>query len=152
MGWLEHKVPPPVVMLIVIVAMLLADWWGAFGLAHGFGLYLGAGLCVLALALAIGGLRTLVGQRTTPSPTQIERAKKLVTSGPYRFTRNPMYLGMTIFLIGVASILGSPWFLLGALAFCLYIQRFQIMPEERVMREKFGAEYDSYSQRVRRWI
>ena len=152
MGWLDHKVPPPFVMLIVAVLMWLAHLWLSNDLAGGWLLILGLAFCVAGVAVAVTGLRTLLAERTTPSPTQIERAKHLVISGIYERTRNPMYLGMVIFLIGVECILANAWLLLGPLVFVFYIQRFQIAPEERVMHEKFGTEYNAYQQRVRRWI
>jgi len=152
LGWLEHRVPPPFVMLAVVLLMWLAHWLWSASVAPRALLYCGIGLCLAGFALAFTGLRTLVGRRTTPSPTQIERAKVLVTSGLYRFTRNPMYLGMVIFLIGIAAIFAEAWLLVGPLLFAAYIQRFQIAPEERVMLDKFGTDYAAYKARVRRWI
>ena len=152
MSWLDHKVPPPFVMLIVAALMWLAHLWISNDLAGGWLLILGLAFCVAGVAVAVTGLRTLLAARTTPSPTQIERAKHLVISGVYTRTRNPMYLGMVILLIGVDCILANPWLLLGPLVFVFYIQRFQIVPEERAMGEKFGAQYNAYQQRVRRWI
>ena len=152
MSWLEHKVPPPIVMVIVAALM----WLGHLGLgdyaARGLLLDVGIIFCVGGVVIAITGLRTLLAARTTPSPTQIDSAKHLVVSGIYTRTRNPMYLGMVVFLIGVECISANAWLLLGPLVFALYIQRFQIAPEERVMHEKFGAAYDGYQQRVRRWF
>ena len=152
MSWLEHQVPPPIVMVIVAALM----WLGHLGLgddaARGLLLVIGIIFCVGGVVIAITGLRTLLAARTTPSPTQIGNAKHLVVSGIYTRTRNPMYLGMVIFLIGVECIFTNAWLLLGPVVFALYIYRFQIAPEERVMLEKFGSAYEAYRQRVRRWI
>jgi len=79
-------------------------------------------------------------------------ASSLVVTGIYRYTRNPMYLGGLVML--------SAYFLLSAklsacfflLFFVVYLTRFQIIPEEKVLRERFGAEYDDYMKRVRRWV
>ena len=76
----------------------------------------------------------------------------LVTNGIYRWTRNPMYVGLCLFLSAAVVYLWSPWVLLGPVAFVAYINRFQIAPEERVMRERFGETYEAYCQRVRRWV
>lgn len=152
MDGLELKVPPPLAALIVCALMWLADHIMGGGLALGALFYAGLLLMVLGFALAFTGFRTLVGNRTTPSPTKIDRAKKLVTSGLYRFSRNPMYLGVVIVLIGLAAVFGNPWLLAGPLAFGLYMNRFQIRPEERMMAAKFGADYAAYKSRVRRWI
>ena len=75
-----------------------------------------------------------------------------MTSGSYRLTRNPMYLGMAILLATLAIVLSSPWLLLGPLVFVLFITRIQIIPEERAMHARFGDDYAAYCARVRRWI
>ena len=152
MGWLELKVPPPLVLVILALLMWFDNRMAGGGLALGYPFYLGLAVMAGGFALAFTGLRTLIANRTTPSPTKIDRAKTLVTSGLYGFTRNPMYLGMVIFLVGVAALFENPWSLMGAVAFVLYILRFQIQPEERVMAAKFGADYAAYQARVRRWI
>jgi len=152
MGWLELKVPPPIVLFILVCLMWLDNRLMGGGLAAGVWLYIGLALMVAGFALAFRGLRTLIGNRTTPSPRKIDRAKKLVTSGLYSFTRNPMYLGMVIFLVGVAALFGNFWLLIGPLAFAVYVTQFQILPEERMMQTKFGGVYADYRQRVRRWI
>jgi len=152
MGWLELKIPPPAALFVTALIMWAVNRFIGGGLAFGIALYVGIALMVVGFGLAFRGLRTLVANRTTPSPIQIDRAKKLVTEGLYSYTRNPMYLGMVIFLIGVAALFGSVWQLIGPAAFSFYITRFQIAPEERMMASKFGADYKAYQQRVRRWI
>ncbi len=152
MKFLDHRIPPPIVALIVAALMwgfshllsnpMLGNWrWPA-----------GLGLMVLGIGLAVAGRRSFVQSGTTINPINIRAAKRLVVHGPLKFTRNPMYLGMALFLVGIAATLGQPWLLAGPIAFALYIQQFQILPEERVMLEKFGAEYEAYRSRVRRWI
>jgi protein-S-isoprenylcysteine O-methyltransferase Ste14 len=76
----------------------------------------------------------------------------LVRAGVFRYTRNPMYLGMVILLFGLALMLGKRWLFLGPVLFALYIHYFQILPEERAMAAKFGRAYEEYSLLVRRWI
>jgi protein-S-isoprenylcysteine O-methyltransferase Ste14 len=75
----------------------------------------------------------------------------LVTEGPYRFTRNPLYLGQLLFLLGL-GITAFPWLLLGAGVQALLLDRVVIPPEERRIAEHFGAAYEAYRHRVRRWI
>jgi len=79
-------------------------------------------------------------------------ATALVTSAAYHHTRNPMYLGLVAFLLAWAVYLAVPWTLIGPLAFVLFITRFQIIPEERVLLQKFGDAYKAYQRQVRRWI
>jgi hypothetical protein len=89
---------------------------------------------------------------TTINPVAIDTASILVTSGVYRISRNPMYVGLTSVLAALGVGLGSGWALVGPVVFVLFITRFQIVPEERVMLAKFGAEYGAYRDTVRRWL
>ncbi|MFM9500577.1 methyltransferase family protein, partial [Streptomyces galilaeus] len=75
-----------------------------------------------------------------------------VTSGIFAYTRNPMYLGWTVVLLGWAVFLGGVWTVLGPIAFVAFVSRFQILPEEKALAGKFGSSYDSYKKKVRRWI
>jgi protein-S-isoprenylcysteine O-methyltransferase Ste14 len=81
-----------------------------------------------------------------------EKTSRLVTTGPYRFTRNPMYLGMVAILAGVALLLGSVAPALVVPAFAWSMQKRFIEPEERQLEEAFGEEYRTYRRRVRRWL
>ena len=81
-----------------------------------------------------------------------EKSSALVCTGIYKYSRNPMYLGMALLLLAWAIYLASAWALLGVLAYVLYITRFQIIPEERVMEKLFGQEYLAYKAKVRRWL
>lgn len=152
MGWLELKVPPPLVLLVLAGIMWLDNRLIGGAVVSGSPLFLGVFIMFCGFGLAFTGLRTLVGNRTTPSPTHIERAKNLVTTGLYQLSRNPMYLGMVIFLVGVAALFGNPWLLIEPGVFVAYITRFQIEPEERMLTAKFDVAYTQYQNRVRRWI
>lgn len=133
--------------------MWFASRFGAIGEAP---LY--ARACV-ALSLALAGITiALAGDvefkraGTTFNPFKPENSSALVTSGVYGFTRNPMYLGLAMALLGWATFLSSAWTLAGPVAFVLYITRFQIVPEERVLAGRFGEAYAGYAARVRRWL
>jgi len=80
------------------------------------------------------------------------QTSSLVISGLYRFSRNPMYFGMLLTLTAWVLYLGHPVGLIGLVLFVLYMNEFQIKPEEKAMHEKFGDEYATYQDRVRRWI
>jgi len=150
---LELKVPPPVVALLVGAAM-----WFATPQRASLELPLVVRIVAFVVIALAGGATALAGDRefkrarTTINPFKPENSTALVTSGVYRFTRNPMYVGLTLVLLGWAALLGSAWVLLGPLIFVLYISRFQIGPEERVLSAKFGATYTEYTARVRRWL
>jgi len=148
---LELKVPPPIVALLVGLAMWLssrplpsdtAPWRLAVAvLCAGFGVV----VCIL-------GVWAFRQAKTTVNPVNPEKASSVVSTGIYNYTRNPMYVGLTTLLVGWSIWLATPWALLGPVAFMLYMTRFQIIPEERVMSSKFGRAYDGYRQRVRRWL
>jgi protein-S-isoprenylcysteine O-methyltransferase Ste14 len=107
---------------------------------------------VLALALVVAAFLAFRKHRTTYHPQNVDKARTLLTSGIFGFSRNPMYLGMALVLAGWAFYLASPLAVLGVVFFVAYIQRFQIVPEERALGSTFGADYAAYCARVRRWI
>lgn len=154
MSKLELRVPP----VLVVAACAFAMWLIARELAPaplGVPARLGiaAVLAVVGLTLALAGIREFRAARTTVNPLQPEQAAAMVTSGVYRFTRNPMYLGMFWLLAAWAAWLGrlAP-FLVVLPVFVLYMNRFQIRPEERALEQRFGAAFREYATRVRRWI
>lgn len=86
------------------------------------------------------------------SPLSPERTASVVSSGIYRWSRNPMYLGMALALFAVAAWCSSLVGFAAVPLFCAYLTRFQIVPEERMLLKLFGAEYAAYLAQVRRWI
>jgi protein-S-isoprenylcysteine O-methyltransferase Ste14 len=113
---------------------------------------LAGGCALIGLACGAPAFRAFGRARTTINPVDIDAASTLVTDGIYRYTRNPMYLGLLALLAAWAVYLGVGWALLGPMIFVAFITRFQIMPEERVLQGKFGAAYADYRARVRRWV
>lgn len=153
MASLELKIPPPLVALLLGVGMwALARATGALDVgvwARGWA----AGLLLCAAgAFDLSGLIAFRRARTTINPLRPAMASALVRDGVYRITRNPMYVGMACVLLAWAAWLAAPWALLGPLAFVLYITRFQIVPEERVLARLFGADFDDFRASVRRWL
>lgn len=149
----ELKVPPPVVMGIIAVGMWLtaAVLPGAGRGFPGRGA-LAACLALVGVATAAAGVRAFVRHGTTPNPMAPEEASALVRDGVYRFTRNPMYLGLAIILIGWGIWLGSWWAVVLIPVYVGWVTRFQVIPEERVLRARFGGDYEEYTAKVRRWI
>jgi protein-S-isoprenylcysteine O-methyltransferase Ste14 len=150
---LELRVPPPVVGLLVAAAMWGLAPWG-LPMAWPPGLRMGAAVVLVALGLVLdmSGLVAFVRRHTTINPLRPANSSALVTGGVYRFTRNPMYLGMACLLSAWAVWLGSLAGFAGPLVFVLYITRFQIRPEERILGGLFGQAFTDYCERVRRWI
>jgi len=89
---------------------------------------------------------------TTVNPHKLEAPTELVTSGVYAWTRNPMYLGLSILLLGWAIKLGTLTPFAGPFLFIPLIQYVQIRPEEHTLRTRFGRDYDQYCHRVNRWL
>ncbi len=151
--FLELKIPPPLVALLAATAM----WWVA---GHTPVLPLSPAFCrVAAIAIASlgaacdsAGLIAFLRSRTTINPMRPAATRALVTSGIYRFTRNPMYVGLLLFLTAWGIFLSSGWALLAAPLCGGYLTRFQVVPEEKVLAERFGSAYDAYRARVRRWL
>ena len=151
---LELKIPPPLVAAVVAGAMVAAALWLPPVLEVPYGVRLGGAL-VLAGAGAcfdLAGLRAFRKAHTTINPLRPDRAAAVVTTGVYRVTRNPMYLGLVLILLGLALYLASPWAVLGPPVFVAYITRYQMQPEERVLSAHFGAPYTAYCAQVRRWL
>jgi protein-S-isoprenylcysteine O-methyltransferase Ste14 len=106
----------------------------------------------VGILLILAGVYAFQKAKTTVNPTKPAAASSVVTSGVYRLSRNPMYVGFLLALIGWATFLSHtlPFLLLPA--FVAYMNRFQISPEERALSAKFGDEYETYKQAVRRWL
>lgn len=149
---LELKVPPVALMLVCAVLMAavtlalpaaawwqLAWWWAALPVCVGAG-------------VALAGVLAFRRAATTVNPTTPQASSSVVTSGIYAFSRNPMYVGFALVLLGWALWLGNGAALVLVPAFVLYMNRFQIAPEERMLTDKFGASYTQYVQQVRRWL
>ena len=90
--------------------------------------------------------------KTTVSPVTPKNASALVSTGIYRYTRNPMYLGMLMLIIAIGLWIGNLMIIPASALFVWYITAYQIIPEEEALREKFGQAYDEYCNQVRRWI
>ncbi|MCP4270505.1 MAG: isoprenylcysteine carboxylmethyltransferase family protein [Gammaproteobacteria bacterium] len=153
MQTLELKIPP-VAQTLLIAALMLAQSLSGFTLL----IDIPGKIWIAGLAGLVGGIISLLGvlafwqAKTTVDPRIPADASQLVNSGIYQLSRNPMYLGFLLVLIGWAVYLSNvtAFFLLPV--FILYMNRFQIKPEERFMLEKFGNKYETYMAEVRRWI
>lgn len=150
---LELKIPPPVIALLLAVSMWFARRYApSLGLAIPWRTPLAIGLVILGIALALAGVLAFRKAKTTVNPLKPEATSAVVATGIYRFTRNPMYLGMLVVLVGWAVFLANGISFLLLPLFVLYMDRFQIGPEERVLSGHFGSEFDNYMKSVRRWL
>ena len=153
MRFLELKVPPPAIAVVIAVAMYLAgrrmpdphiDLRARVPIA--------VFLAAAGIAVDFAGLWAFRHHRTTVNPLRPDKAASLVTDGIYRWTRNPMYLGLLLILTGWAFWLSTAVSLLGLPLLVIYLTRFQILPEERALRAKFPRESADHARHVRRWL
>jgi protein-S-isoprenylcysteine O-methyltransferase Ste14 len=110
------------------------------------------GAIVAGAVLLLGGWSVLLMRRSGQSENPWKPTTAIIERGPYRLTRNPMYLQMVIACIGVAVILGNVWILLLAFVCAWVLQVLAIHPEEEYLERKFGEQYRAYKRRVRRWL
>ncbi len=150
--FLELRIPPPAVALLIAGLMWLARLPPILPLPQLVRLLAAGVLAAAGAAVALAGVLSFRRARTTVNPLKPETSAALVSTGVYSVTRNPMYLGMLLGLFAWVAYLPSPWPLLGPLLFALYITRFQIVPEERVLDRMFGASFAAYKKQVRRWL
>ena len=148
---LDTKIPPPIVAILIGGCIYLTrDWLPQFESDYLF--YAGLGFELLAVVINLTAILSFIKNKTTINPVKPQTTTSLVTTGVFAFSRNPMYLGFLLFLIGftlqVNIVGGIPLLFL----FPLYINIFQIIPEERALAEKFGQEFQEYAENVRRWI
>ena len=145
--------PPPVVAVVCAGLMWVIAWFTPSVQMPGqLRLGLAAALALTGVITAASGVVLFARAHTTIHPDAPQKTSKLVTNGVYRLTRNPMYLGLAILLIGWAVWLENPFALSGVVVFALYIHRFQIRPEEAILSAKFPSDYRAYRARVRRWL
>lgn len=153
MNKLELKIPP-----VVLVSIFLGLMWGIARvtpkleitslLSQGMALI----IVLVGVVITLSGAYAFNKAQTTVNPLAPEQSSSLVNFGIYKFTRNPMYLGFLLFLIGWGVYLASAYSLLVLPMFILYMNAFQISPEERALANKFGEEFEQYKTSVRRWL
>ena len=148
---MKNKIPPPLVTLFFGLCIYFSQgYFPEFNLEFltilSYIFYF-TGLTILVLAV-----RLFKKQNTTVNPIKIENASSLVTSGIFKYSRNPMYLGMVMILLGLAlmfNLIGGIFF---TLLFAIYITKYQIRPEEEVMERLFGEDFLKYKNNVRVWL
>ena len=145
---------PPVLFGACLGAGFLLKWLAPVRLVpqslEGPVRFAGAGLAFLGFAFGGWALATFVRARTTPHPNRPVSA--LVTRGPYRVSRNPMYLGLSAATAGIALVANTPWLLAALPLLWLALGRLVIDREEAYLERKFGEEYRLFLARTRRWI
>ena len=150
---MKIKIPPPIVMLIFALGLYGLATYLPVGDFEFFGQeFLTYLMVIIGVLVSSIALIQFQKQRTTVDPLHPEKANKLVTSGIFRFTRNPMYLAMLLFLIAFALKLGNAFNTLLLAGFVYYMNHFQIRYEEEALLKNFGKEYKLYVKATRRWF
>ena len=153
MNSLETKIPPPIVTALFAFAMWLGASFGPFfELGKVVSTILITIFSISGVIIAALGVIEFKKSATAGTPLNPEKASSLVISGVYRVTRNPMYIGSAFVLTAWAFYLSSVLVFFGILGFILYINHFQILPEEKILKELFGSEFEIYQTKVRRWL
>lgn len=153
MRQLELRIPPLAVVAAFAIAIgLVTVYVPLIRVPLPAHRYAAAALVIIGLLLALAGVLQFRRARTTVNPMSPDKASAVVSSGLYRWSRNPMYLGMALLLFGVAAWGSTLAGYLLVPVFCWYLTRFQIIPEEKALLAAFGQEFSEYMSRVRRWI
>lgn len=137
-------------MLCVLIIFLSKSIFPSF--VFSYKLQLGIFVITIGFLLLIISIKSFIDNKTTINPLNLKKSTYLVTSGVFRFSRNPMYLGMLLFLLGTAIILNIIGGLIISILFIFYMNFFQIIPEEKALENLFGKNYRNYRKTVRRWI
>ena len=150
---LELKIPPLVlVVLFALVMWGLAQWLPPLMQRGMWHIVLAGIFAIGGMAVALAGVLAFRRANTTVDPRVPQQSSSLVIRGIYRYSRNPMYVGFLLLLTALACyLMNAAAFALLPL-FVLYMNRFQIAPEERHLLQKFGTAYQAYCEKVRRWL
>lgn len=152
---MKAKIPPPLVLLICGILMwLAARFVPSLDFVLPSRIILFWALLVVGVLLLASGASNILNRKTTihPDRKSLSKASALVTTGIYRYSRNPIYLGMAFMLLAWMILLQNWLSVVGPIIFIVFITDYQIKPEEEALEKVFGEEYVRYKKRVRRWI
>ena len=148
---MKTKIPPPILALVMIVLIYLSSFF-IESTTFNYQGSLSVLVLILGLACAIPSFRLFARYKTTISPLKPSDATALVTEGMYRYSRNPMYLGLLLLTIASTIWFGTWFGIIINILFIFLINFLQIIPEEEALLEIFNEEYEEYKKNVRRWI
>lgn len=148
---MNNKIPPPIVTFICGLAIYFSKTFFIQFFSYNNNT-ISLFLLILGLTVFILAIKAFNRQKTTVNPLEPRQASSLVSSGIFKYSRNPMYLGMLIILLAISFKFNLVGGIIISLFFYIFITKFQILPEEEAMNELFGDEFIEYSTRTRRWI
>ena len=148
---MNNKIPPPIVTFICGIAIYFSkNFFNQFFSYNNSTISLF--LLILGLLVFISAVKSFRTHKTTINPLEPRKASSLVTTGIFKFSRNPMYLGMLIILLSISFRFNLIGGIIISLFFYFFITKFQIIPEEVAMNELFGNEFVDYEKKTKRWI
>lgn len=148
----DVRIPPPLLPAGAVLLGVVLDWAWELEFAGGSSLPIALGAAAICGGVAILLSAFSVFRRIDQHPDPRKPTPVIARDGPYRFTRNPMYLGLFLLQLGIGLALGNAWILMLLIPVVLVIHYGAILPEERYLEEKFGEVYTSFKASVRRWI
>jgi protein-S-isoprenylcysteine O-methyltransferase Ste14 len=152
-GGARVKLPPPLLLLALIGMGVLLRYVGAPPpLPGGRAVQFAVAGVLVVVALLIGGSAVGLFKKSGQHPAPWKPSPSLVLQGAYRFTRNPMYVSMTLIIIGLGFALDDLWLVIGAALFLIVVHYTAVLPEEAYLEEKFGDDYRAYKKKVRRYL
>lgn len=153
MKFLELRIPPALLVIIFSALMFgVSKTSLSLGLDYSTRLYAFLIIATVAGAIAFSGVWQFKLAKTTVNPTKPESSSNLVQTGIYKYTRNPMYLGLACFLFGLGLLLNNIFAIFLVLIFVGYMNEFQIKPEEKALLKIFGEDFQQYKSNTRRWL
>jgi protein-S-isoprenylcysteine O-methyltransferase Ste14 len=147
------RFPPPLVFLgAIVLGVIVQHKAMPLSLVFARGLRLAAAVLILACGVSLVASARILFKRTGQNPIPWKPTPELILQGPYRFTRNPMYVGVTLFVIGLGLAVNNLWISLFAAPALLVVHFIAVLPEERYLAAKFGESYRSFLGQVRRYL
>ena len=148
---MNNKIPPPIVTLAFGLMIYFSR--NIFPDINNIIFYiLSLFFIILGPFILISAVRSFKAEQTTINPININNASSLVISGVFKYSRNPMYLGMVFILLALSFRFNFVGGILFTSIFIMYITKFQIIPEEAAMKSIFGEDFNKYKNKTRRWI
>ncbi|WP_394251312.1 methyltransferase family protein [Vibrio profundi] len=153
MKFLELKIPPVALFIVMLgLSYYVSTVFVNVLVEFPFRFYVFGGLVLISTYIGLAGVYEFRKRKTTVNPIKPEQASLVVDSGIFAYTRNPMYLGLFLVLFGFGYYLQNFFSISLSCLFVIYMNQFQIKPEEQALEALFGASYVDYKQRVRRWV
>ncbi len=150
---LEQRIPPVILVIISSLSMILTnEIYNELNISYSYNVPLFILFAFSGAIFALIGVVAFKKHQTTVNPIKSSEVSSLVNTGIYRYSRNPMYVGMLAILMGLLFYLSNPINIVFIVLFVCYLNKYQISPEEASLKHLFGNEYIAYKKTVRRWL